>query len=764
MEIQGMTCASCAARISKKLNEVPGATATVNFALNSAHVEVPATTAATDLIKVVESAGYHARFAPGSALAGGGGPAASTDHAGHEHAGHPGPVEHAEHASHADHSGHAVPGITVRLWVAIVLSIPVVATSMVPPLQFHGWQAVAFVLATPVVWYSAWPFHVSTIRNARHGATTMDTLVSIGVIAAYVVSIFGLLGHGHMYLEVATAVTTFLLLGRWLEARAKDRSGAALRALLKLGAKDVAIIDADGVERRVPVTQLHAGDMFRVRPGEKIATDGVVVSGSSDVDESMLTGEPVPVSVAGGDAVTGATVNVDGTLVVRATKIGSETRLAQIAALVTRAQTGKAPVERLADRVSAIFVPIVLVIAVVTFVGWILITRDLTAAFLSAVAVLVVACPCALGLATPTAVLVGTGRGARLGILIKGPQVLENTRRADVIVFDKTGTVTSGQMSLAAVSGTAGVDADQVLALAAAVEAGSEHAVAAAIVTGAKARGINVPTATNFEAIRGQGAKAIVNGDSVLVGRDQWVQAELAAGAANSGALMSIGSALPRDVSTQLDAAEAAGQTAVVVAWRGSVRGIVAVADTIKPSSPTAISELGSLGLRPMLLSGDNARAAKTVAAAVGIAADDVMAPVTPEGKIATVERLQREGHSVAMVGDGVNDAAALAAADLGLSMGTGTDVAIEAGDLVLVRGDLRSAADAIRLSRATLRVIKQNLFWAFAYNVAMIPLASFGLINPMFAGFAMAASSVLVVGNSLRLNRFRAWSTRPAA
>lgn len=767
LNIQGMTCSSCAARVSKKLNAVPGSTATVNFALNSAHVECPDEVTAAELIEAVESAGYHATIAqpvgqvwpPGDAAHAGPADDADSSH----------PVDHTAHThalaqqmDHGDHSGHAVAAITVRLWVAIILSVPVVAVSMIPPLHFDGWKWFAFTLATPVVWYSAWPFHVSTIRNARHGATTMDTLVSIGVIAAYVVSAFGVLGIGDVYLEVATAVTTFLLLGRWLEARAKDRSGAALRALLELGAKDVAVIGADGSERRVPITDLQAGDSFRVRPGEKIATDGVVVSGASDIDESMLTGEPVPVSVTAGSQVTGATVNVDGTLVVRATKVGKDTRLAQIAALVSRAQTGKAPVERLADRVSAIFVPIVLVIAAVTFIGWIFAARNLSEAFLAAVAVLVVACPCALGLATPTAVLVGTGRGARLGILIKGPQVLENTRRADVIVLDKTGTITSGQMSLAAVHPAAGVDAGQLLAYAASAEAGSEHPIASAIVAGAKTTGIDLEPTTDFEAVRGQGATALVGGERVFVGRDKWVMGELAAAHGEGGALLSIGSPMPTEVSAQLDAAEASGRTAIVVAWRGLIRGVVAVSDTIKPSSAAAIAELRELGLRPLLLSGDNSRAAAAVAAEVGIAASDVMAPVTPEGKIDAVEQLQAQGHSVAMVGDGVNDAAALAAADLGLSMGTGTDVAIEAGDLVLVRGDLRSAADAIRLSRATLRVIKQNLFWAFAYNVAMVPLAAFGLINPMFAGFAMAASSVLVVTNSLRLNRFRAWSTKP--
>ena len=755
LDIQGMTCASCAARVSKKLNAVPGATATVNFALGSAHVECPDGVSPAEFVAAVESAGYRASTVMPA------GPTVSASNI--DQAASAGNAGHAQQVNRGDHSKHAVAGITVRLWVAIVLSAPVVAVSMIPPLQFDGWKWFAFILATPVVWYSAWPFHVSTIRNARHGATTMDTLVSIGVVAAYVVSAFGVLGYGDVYLEVATAVTTFLLLGRWLEARARDRSGAALRALLELGAKDVAVIGPDGSERRIPISDLQSGDSFRVRPGEKIATDGIVVSGASDIDESMLTGEPVPVSVAAGSQVTGATVNADGTLVVRATKVGEDTRLAQIAALVSRAQTGKAPVERLADRVSAIFVPIVLVIAAVTFVGWLLAAKNLSEAFLSAVAVLVVACPCALGLATPTAVLVGTGRGARLGILIKGPQVLEDTRRADVIVLDKTGTITSGRMSLAAVNPAAGVDAEQLLSYAASVEAGSEHPIAAAIVAGAKTAGIDLAAAADFQAVRGQGATAVINGERVLVGRDKWVLGELAAANGTAAAsLLSIGSPVPAEVSADLDAAEAVGRTVVVVAWRGIVRGVVAVSDTIKPSSAAAIAELRQLGLRPLLLSGDNSRAAAAVGAGVGIAPADVLAPVTPEGKIATVERLQAQGHSVAMVGDGVNDAAALAAADLGLSMGTGTDVAIEAGDLVLVRGDLRSAADAIRLSRATLRVIKQNLFWAFAYNVAMVPLAAFGVINPMFAGFAMAASSVLVVTNSLRLNRFRAWSTMP--
>lgn len=736
LKVTGMTCASCAARVTRWLNEVPGATATVNFALGTARVECDDRTDPADLVSAVAAVGYGAQVvaAPG------------TVHTpGAQHEPEVGGAERKHDQAHHDSSAHGTV-TALRLGVSIVLSAPVVAISMVPALHFAGWPLVVLVLATPVATYCAWPFHRAAVMNARHLATTMDTLVSIGVAAAYVVSVVGVVTDGDTYLEVAAAVTTFLLLGRWLEGRARDRSGAALRALLELGARDVAIIAPDGTETRVPIDRLHPGDEFRVRPGEKIATDGLVVSGTTYVDESMLTGEPVPVAVGPGDAVTGATINTDGSLVVRATRVGKETRLAQIAALVTAAQNGKAPVERLADRVSAVFVPVVLVIAGLTFVGWILTARDASEAFLAAVAVLVVACPCALGLATPTAVLVGTGRGARLGILIKGPQVLEDTRRVDVIVLDKTGTITTGRMGIAAVDAAPGIPPETLLAFAAAVERGSEHPLAAAVVREADARGVSSLAAADFAAVRGQGARATVDGNDVVVGRPEWVR-ETAVNDPRG---------IPPDLEEAVAAIEGRGNTAIAVAWGGEVRGVISVADGVKPAAAAAVSELRTLGLRPMLLSGDNIRAAQAVAAEVGILPDDVMAPVSPEGKIDEVQRLQRQGHAVAMVGDGVNDAAALAAADLGLSMGTGTDVAIEAGDLVLVRGDLQSAPDAIRLSRATLRIIKQNLFWAFAYNVAMIPLAAFGLVNPMLAGFAMAASSVLVVGNSLRLGRFR--------
>jgi Cu+-exporting ATPase len=684
-----------------------------------------------------------------------------------------------------------------RLRVATVLSVPVLLLSMIPPLQFTGWQWLVAVLALPVATWAAWPFHRAAARAARHGASTMDTLVSIGIIAATGWSLWALLlggagelgmtmtpslwpaadSHGGMampelYLEVAAVVTTFLLAGRYAEHRSRRRAGDALRALLDLGAKDVALLvtgpDGRQTEQRVPISRLGAGDEFAVRPGEKIATDGIVVRGTSAVDTSLLTGEPVPVDVGPGDEVTGATINAGGHLVVRATRVGDETRLAQIGRLVAAAQTGKAPVQRLADRISAVFVPVVLVLAVITLVTWLLTGGSVQAAFTAAVAVLIIACPCALGLATPTALLVGTGRGAQLGVLIKGPETLEQTRTVDTVVLDKTGTVTEGRMSLVDVLVPAGSPegaADEVLRYAGAVEALAEHPIARAVAEAAEALAAARGTGTtgtggdgvaigadqvhDFTATAGTGVSGVVRtahaglglGRRVLVGRPTWLAEQGVTG--------------DDDLAQRFAAAEADGATAVMVAWDGADRGVLVLRDPLKATSRQAIDDLRTLGLRPVLLTGDNAGAARAVAREVGIAERDVIAQVLPADKVEVVQRLQREGARVAMVGDGVNDAAALATADLGLAMGTGTDVAIEAADVTLVRGDLRSAAQAIRLSRRTLRVIKQNLFWAFAYNVAAIPLAALGLLNPMIAGAAMAFSSVLVVSNSLRLRRF---------
>jgi Cu+-exporting ATPase len=717
LEIGGMTCASCAARIEKKLNRLDGVAATVNYATEHASVTAAPDITLEQLVATVESAGYTARV----------------------------PVLH-----HHDGAGdEEAPTETLRrrVLVSLALAVPVVALSMVGPLQFRGWQWVALALATPVVTWGAWPFHRATWTNLRHGATTMDTLISMGVLAAYGWSlwalVFGTAGEldmqmgssDELYLEVAAAVTVFLLAGRWAEARARRRSGAALRALLELGARDVAVV-RDGVEVRIPVDHLAVGDLFVVRPGEKIATDGVVTDGTSAVDASLLTGESVPVEVGPGDAVAGATVNAGGRLVVRATRVGSDTKLAQIARLVTEAQSGKAPVQRLADRVSAVFVPTVLVLAVVTLATWLATGHTATDAFTAAVAVLIIACPCALGLATPTALLVGTGRGAQLGILIKGPEVLESTRRVDTIVLDKTGTVTTGRMALVDVVGG---DRVRVLCLAGALEDASEHPIARAIADAARAEVGTLPPVESFANREGLGVEGVVEGHAVIVGRARLL--------AHWGLHPDAG------LADAIDAAEAAGRTSVLVAWDGTVHAVLVVADTVKPTSADAVARLRSLGLHPVLLTGDNERAAQAVAAEVGI--DEVVAEVLPEDKVAAVRRLQVNGRVVAMVGDGVNDAAALAQADLGLAMGTGTDVAIEASDLTLVRGDLGSAADAIRLSRRTLATIKGNLFWAFAYNTAAIPLAAFGLLNPMIAGAAMALSSVFVVTNSLRLRRF---------
>ncbi len=739
--VGGMTCASCASRIEKKLNKLPGVTATVNYATEKAKVTFGGDVEPADLLATVEAAGYTAAL-PAPAPAG-------SDQDDTERAG--------------DREADAW---RQRLLVSGVLTVPVVLMSMVPALQFDNWQWVSLTLASPVVVWGALPFHRAAWTNARHGAATMDTLISVGVTAAYLWSLWALLfthagttgmrmpfellpsrsgGEAHIYLEVAAAVTTFIIAGRYFEARAKRTSGAALRALLGMGAKDVAVLrdGPDGpVESRVPVAQLAVDDRFVVRPGEKIATDGTVVSGTSAVDASMLTGESVPVEVGPDDSVAGATVNVGGRLVVRATRVGSDTLLAQMARLVEDAQNGKAEVQRLADRISAVFVPIVIGLSLATLVAWLVAGASATAAFTAAVAVLIIACPCALGLATPTALLVGTGRGAQLGILIKGPQILESTRRVDTIVLDKTGTVTTGRMGVIGVHPADGESLEEVLALAGSLEDASEHPIGRAVADHARATGQHLVPVHDFAAHGGNGVSGVVEGRAVLAGRRSWLAAEWAL-------------TVPADLLEAAERAEAEGRTPVWVAWDGQVRAVVVVADTIKDTSAQAITELRQLGLRPVLLTGDNTRAAQAVAHAVGIAPGDVVAEVLPAGKVAEVKRLQDQGAIVAMVGDGVNDAAALAQADLGLAMGTGTDVAIEASDLTLVTGDLRAAADAIRLARATLGTIKGNLFWAFAYNVAALPLAAAGLLNPLIAGAAMAFSSVFVVTNSLRLRRF---------
>ncbi|ALV33139.1 heavy metal translocating P-type ATPase [Streptomyces sp. CdTB01] len=736
LAIGGMTCASCAARIEKKLNRMDGVTATVNFATEKAKVSFPAGVEVADLIATVEKTGYTAEEPP---------PPATTD----ESDGEAAPAVDGELLS-----------LRQRLYVSLVLTVPVVAMAMVPSLQFDNWQWLSLTLAAPVVVWGALPFHKAAWTNARHGAATMDTLVSIGTLAAFGWSLWALFfGHAGMmgmrhafeftvsrtdgsssiYLEAAAGVTTFILAGRYLEAKSKRKAGAALRALLELGAKDVAVLRG-GKEVRIPVAQLAVGDRFVVRPGEKVATDGTVVEGASAVDASMLTGESVPVDVTVGDAVTGATVNAGGRLVVEATRVGADTQLARMARLVEDAQNGKAEVQRLADRISGVFVPVVILIALGTLLTWLLVTGDATAAFTAAVAVLIIACPCALGLATPTALMVGTGRGAQLGILIKGPEVLESTRRVDTVVLDKTGTVTTGRMQLQDVFTAEGVDKDELLRLAGALEHASEHPIAQAIAAGAAERAGSLPVPENFENIAGLGVQGVVDGHAVLVGREKLLKEWVIE--------------LPQELAEAKAAAEAEGRTAVAVAWDGEARGVLTVADAIKETSAEAVAELRRLGLKPVLLTGDNQLVAESVARAVGI--EEVIAEVLPQDKVDVVKRLQDEGRTVAMVGDGVNDAAALATADLGLAMGTGTDAAIEAGDLTLVRGDLRVAADAIRLSRRTLATIKGNLFWAFGYNVAAIPLAALGMLNPMIAGAAMAFSSVFVVTNSLRLRSFK--------
>jgi Cu+-exporting ATPase len=757
LEIGGMTCASCAARIQRKLNRTAGVTATVNYATEKASVCYGPGVEVADLIATIEATGYTATLpAPPPA---------------------PVPVSVSVPVSDRACAGpdDELSPLRRRLITALVLAVPVIAMAMVPALQFRNWQWLSLTLAAPVVVYAGWPFHRAAWTNLRHRAATMDTLISMGTLTAFGWSVWALFfgtagkpgmkdhfdftisrggGSGSVYLEAAAGVTAFVLAGRYIEARSKRRAGAALRALLHLGAKDVAVLRDGGEERgqrevRVPIAELAVGDVFVVRPGEKIATDGVVREGTSAVDAAMLTGESVPAEVGPGDGVVGAMINAGGRLVVEATRIGPDTQLARIAKLVEEAQSGKAAAQRLADRISAVFVPVVIALALATLSCWFLVGAGATAAFTAAVAVLIIACPCALGLATPTALLVGTGRGAQLGIIIKGPEALESTRNVDTVVLDKTGTVTTGVMTLTAVHTAQDKhtgedeDAKEALHLAGALEHASEHPIARAVATAAEERTGALPAPEEFAARPGLGVRGIVDGRTVLVGREALLRAEGLP-------------PLPGDLAVAKARAEAEGQTAVVVAWDGLARAVLAVGDAVKPTSAEAVRAFRSLGLSPVLLTGDNEIAAKAVAAEVGIDAAHVIAEVLPQDKVTVIKQLQSEGRTVAMVGDGINDAAALAQADLGLAMGTGTDAAIEAGDLTLVRGDLRVAADAIRLARSTLGTIKGNLLWAFGYNIAALPLAAAGLLNPMIAGAAMACSSVFVVGNSLRLRRFR--------
>ncbi|WP_210571450.1 cation-translocating P-type ATPase [Streptomyces sp. GESEQ-4] len=730
--IGGMTCASCAARVEKKLNRMDGVMATVNYATEKARVSYTGEISVPDLIATVEATGYTAQ-------------------------------EPARAEPEPEQADHELRSLRQRLLTSVALAVPVIAMAMIPALQFENWQWLSLTLAAPVVTYAGWPFHQVALTNARHGAATMDTLISVGTSAAFLWSLWALFfgtagtpgmthpfeltiargdGAGNIYLEAAAGVTMFILAGRYFEARSKRKAGAALKALLELGTKDVTVLRPDGREQTVPVAELKVGDRFLVRPGEKIATDGTVVEGSSAVDASMLTGESVPVEVGQGDPVTGATVNAGGRLVVEAVRVGADTQLARMASLVEDAQNGKAAAQRLADRISAVFVPVVIALALGTLGFWLGNGAGLTAAFTAAVAVLIIACPCALGLATPTALLVGTGRGAQLGILIKGPEVLESTRKVDTVVLDKTGTVTTGRMTLLAVHTAEGADESEVLRLAGGLEHASEHPIARAVADGALEKLGALPAPEDFANVPGLGVQGVVDGHAVLVGRERL--------------LADWALELPEELKRAKSEAEAAGRTAIAVAWDGEARAVLEVADAVKETSPEAIERLRGLGLTPILLTGDNRTVAESVARQVGIAPEDVFAEVLPQDKAAVVKRLQGEGRSVAMVGDGVNDAAALAQADLGLAMGTGTDAAIEASDLTLVRGDLRAAADAVRLARRTLGTIRSNLFWAFAYNLAALPLAAAGLLNPMIAGGTMALSSVFVVANSLRLRAFR--------
>jgi Cu+-exporting ATPase len=723
--IGGMTCASCAARVEKKLNRLDGVEASVNYATEKATVFAPAGYDTAVLVAQVESAGYTAAL--------------------------PNPPEADPDAARP--ADAELTSLRRRLIVSAGLGLPVVLLSMIPALQFPGWQWVALALATPVVAWGAWPFHRAAAVNLRHGAATMDTLVSLGVTAAFLWSLYALVFGGagapgmsgaDLYLEVAAGVTVFVLAGRYLEKRSKRRAGAALRALLESGAKEASVLrDGDGAdaarEQRIPVERLVVGDVFVVRPGERIATDGVVTDGSGAVDASMLTGESAPVEVGPGDSVAGGTVNAGGRLVVRATTVGADTKLAQIARLVEDAQSGKAAAQRLADRISAVFVPVVIGLALVTLAAWLVLGAPADSAFTAAVAVLIIACPCALGLATPTALLVGTGRGAQLGLLITGPEALEATRRVDTVLLDKTGTVTTGRMTLVEVVTDGDTAESEALRRAGAVEDASEHPIGRAIADAARRAGA-LPGVADFRTDGGLGVAGSVDGERVVVGRASFV--------AEAG--MPLGLGLQRAVT----AAEDSGSTAAVVGWGDRARAVLAVADTVAPHSAAAVARLKRLGLDPVLLTGDHEALARRVADEVGIA--EVIAGVLPAEKAAVVRRLQAEGRRVAMVGDGVNDAAALAAADLGLAMGTGTDAAIQAADITLVRGELTAAADAVRLSRRTLATIHGNLFWAFAYNLAALPLAAFGLLNPMIAGAAMAFSSVFVVSNSLRLRSFR--------
>ena len=741
LRIGGMTCASCANRIERTLNKIDGVAATVNYATEKATVTVPDGYDPAQLLAEVENAGYSAAL--------------------------PTPEKPAPPGETGETDDPDMVSLRHRLTGSVLLSVPVIAMAMIPTLQFTYWQWASLVLAAPVIVWAAWPFHRAAWANLRHATATMDTLISLGTVSAFLWSLYALFfgtagtpgmkhpfeltlapshGAANIYLEVAAGVTTFILAGRYFEKRSKRQAGAALRALLEMGAKEVSVL-RDGAETKIAVEDLIVGDEFVVRPGEKIATDGVVVSGTSAVDVSMLTGESVPVEVGPGDTVVGATVNAGGRLVVRATRIGSDTQLAQMAQLVENAQTGKAQVQRLADRISGVFVPIVLAIAVITLGAWLGAGFPVAAAFTAAVAVLVIACPCALGLATPTALLVGTGRGAQMGVLIKGPEVLESTRKVDTVVLDKTGTVTTGKMTLVDVITAPGTDRGNLLRLAGALENASEHPIAQAIAVAATEELGTLPTPEDFANVEGKGVQGIVDGHAVVVGRESlladWSQH------------------LSPELAQAKEAAEARGKTVVAVGWDGEARGVLVVADTVEPTSAQAISQMRQMGLTPVLLTGDNEAVARQIAAEVGI--DTVIAEVMPKDKVDVILRLQSEGKTVAMVGDGVNDAPALAQADLGLAMGTGTDVAIEASDITLVRGDLRSAVDAIRLSRRTLSTIKTNLFWAFAYNVAAIPVAALGMLNPMLAGAAMAFSSVFVMGNSLRLRGFKSTSTSSA-